>query len=69
MLFIDCEDWCAAHVCSMDALLTRGWDAGVIWQDGRQFHGPWSIRLNLALPASRVEEAFRRLDRYVFNAD
>ena len=26
-----------------------------------------SIRLNLALPRSRVEEAFDRLDKYVFN--
>jgi len=30
------------------------------------FFGPWSIRMNLALPLSRVKEAFERLRRYVF---
>lgn len=25
--------------------------------------------MNLALPKARVEEAFRRMDTYVFNAD
>ena len=35
-------------------------------QDGRMFciH---AIRMNLALPLSRVKEAFERLDKYVFN--
>ena len=41
---------------------------GVAWQDGRSFHGPCHIRLNLALPFSRVKEAFDRMDKYVFNA-
>lgn len=31
------------------------------------FHGPCAIRMNLALPLSRVKEAFERLDKYVFN--
>lgn len=30
---------------------------------------PCAIRMNLALPLSRVKEAFARLDKYVFNAD
>lgn len=33
------------------------------------FHGPCAIRMNLALPLSRVKEAFERLDKYVFNRD
>ena len=37
-------------------------------QDGRAFHGPCHLRINLALPLSRVQEAFDRLDKYVFNA-
>lgn len=37
-------------------------------QDGRMFHGPCHLRMNLASPRSRIEEAFRRMDRYVFNA-
>ena len=49
-------------------LAKAGWDVGVVWQDGRPFHGPTSIRINLALPLSRVQEAFDRMDKYVFNA-
>ena len=67
MLFLDCEKWCAAHGKTMDELLKMGWDVGVIWQDGRPFHGKHHIRMNLALPLSRVQEAFRRLDEFVFN--
>ena len=66
MLFLDCEKWCQKHGKTMDELLKAGWDVGVGWQDGRPFHGTWSIRVNLALPFSRVEEAFRRLKEYVF---
>ncbi len=68
MLFIDCEKWLQHHGRTMDQLLAAGWDVGVVWQDGRAFHGKTHIRLNLALPLSRVQEAFRRLDQYVFNA-
>lgn len=68
MLFLDCTDWCATHGKTIDELQKMGWDVGVAWQDGRMFHGPCHIRMNLALPLSRVEEAFRRIDRYVFNA-
>ena len=68
MLFLDCEQWCKQHGKTMDQLLAAGWDVGVIWQDGRPFHGPHHIRMNLALPLSRVQEAFHRLDKYVFNA-
>ncbi len=68
MLFLDCDGWCRAHGQTLDGLLKAGWDVGVAWQDGRIFHGPCAIRMNLALPHSRVQEAFHRLDRYVFNA-
>lgn len=68
MLFLDCTDWCAAHGKSIDQLLHAGWEVGVYWQDGRPFHGPCHLRVNLALPLSRVQEAFARLDKYVFSA-
>lgn len=68
MLFIDCKEWLRKHNKTMDALLKAGWDVGVVWQDGRAFHGATHIRINLALPLSRVVEAFQRLDKYVFNA-
>ena len=68
MLFIDCAKWLEKSGKTMDELMKAGWDVGVMWQDGRAFHGQTHIRLNLALPLSRVQEAFRRLDTYVFNA-
>ena len=67
MLFLDCEKWCREHGKTMDELEKAGWDIGVAWQDGRMFHGEYAIRMNLALPLSRVQEALRRLDTYVFN--
>ena len=68
MLFMDCTDWCKENGKTIDELEKAGWDVGVAWQDGRMFHGPCSIRLNLALPFSRVEEAMKRLNEHVFNA-
>lgn len=68
MLFVDCSDWCDAHGKRIDDVLQACWDVGVAVQDGRPFHGSCHLRMNLALPHSRVEEAFARLDRYVFNA-
>jgi len=68
MLFLDCTKWCEKHGKTIDELMRAGVSVGVVWQDGRQFNGPCHIRMNLALPLSRVQEAFHRLDRYVFNA-
>lgn len=68
MLFLDASDWCAKHSCDVGELLRRGWQVGVGWQDGRPFHGPCHIRMNLASPHSRVMEAFRRLEEHVFLA-
>lgn len=68
MLFVDCKGYCEKTGKSIEDVLKAGWDVGVVWQDGRPFHGPTCIRINLALPLSRVQEAFDRLDKYVFNA-
>jgi len=67
MVFMDCEGWLKKHGSTLDDLLKTGWDVGVAWQDGRQHGGTTHIRLNLALPFSRVKEAFDRMDKYVFN--
>ena len=67
MLFLDCEAWCRSHNKTIDALQRAGIACGVIWQDGRPFGGAYSIRMNLALPFSLVEEAMERLDRFVFS--
>ena len=66
MLYLDCEEWCKKKGISLDELIKAGIRVGVIWQDGRPFHRPYAIRMNLALPKTRVEEAFRRLTEYVF---
>ena len=66
MLFLDCTKWCEKHGKTIEEVEKAGWDVGVAWQDGRMFHGPNAIRMNLALPLSRVQEAFERLSKYVF---
>lgn len=68
LFLLDCTQWCKEHGMSINELLHAGWDVGVGWQDGTAFHGECHIRLNLALPLSRVKEAMERLNRYVFNA-
>ncbi len=67
MLYLDCEEWCKEHGKTLDELLKAGVHVGVLWQDGRPFHRPYAIRMNLALPYMRVVEAMERLDKYVFN--
>lgn len=68
MLFVDCTEWCEKHGKTIEDVEHAAWDVGVACQDGRMFHGPCHLRINLALPLSRVQEAFDRLDKYVFNA-
>ena len=67
MLFIDCSKWCEKHGKTIEEVEKAGWNVGVAWQDGRMFHGENCIRLNLALPLSRIKEAFKRMDQYVFH--
>lgn len=67
MLFVDCTEWCEKHGKTIGEVEKAAWNVGVAIQDGRAFYGPCHIRMNLALPLSRVQEAFDRLDKYVFN--
>ncbi|HIU10911.1 MAG TPA: aminotransferase class I/II-fold pyridoxal phosphate-dependent enzyme [Candidatus Avidehalobacter gallistercoris] len=66
ILLIDCETWCREHGTEFEVLLERGVSVGVIWRDGRAFHVPYGIRLNLALPFDKLQEALNRLERFVF---
>ncbi|MCH3961447.1 MAG: aminotransferase class I/II-fold pyridoxal phosphate-dependent enzyme [Solobacterium sp.] len=66
MLFADCTEYCNAHQISLDEILHRAYQVGVCFQDGRPFHSSDCIRINLALPFSRVQEAFDRMQKYVF---
>ncbi|MCI9608888.1 MAG: aminotransferase class I/II-fold pyridoxal phosphate-dependent enzyme [Oscillibacter sp.] len=68
MLFVDCSEWCGKHGKTIEEVEHAAWAVGVAVQDGRMFHGPCHLRMNLALPLSRVQEAFARLDQYVFHA-
>lgn len=68
MLFVDCSQWCEKHGKTIDDVEHAAWSVGAAVQDGRMFHGPCHLRMNLALPLSRVRQAFDRLDKYVFNA-
>ena len=66
MLFADCTEYCKRTGKSLDDVLSAAWKVGVAIQDGRPFHGKCHTRINLALPLSRVKEAFERLEKYVF---
>ena len=66
MLFVDCTGWCEKQGKTIEQVEKAAWAVGVAVQDGRMFHGPCHLRMNLALPLSRVQEAFDRLEKYVF---
>ena len=66
LVFLCCDDYVARTGRTMDEIIESAWDVGVGLQDGRPFFEPCGLRLNLALPKSRVEEALGRLKAYVF---
>lgn len=66
MILLDCTEWCKAHGKTIDEVQRAGVEVGVIWQDGRAFHSPCGIRMNLALPKTLLMEAMERLKQYVF---
>ena len=66
MLYLDCGEWCREHGVNIKKLQKRGVRCGVIWQDGEAFMLPNTIRMNLALPKSRLIEAMERLRKYAF---
>lgn len=68
MLFVDCTEWCKEHNKTIEEVEKSCWRVGVAIQDGKMFHGPCHIRMNLALPMAKLKEAFDRMDKYVFNA-
>lgn len=67
MLFLDCKQYCQYTGENIENLLKCGWRVGIGWQDGRPFQGENHLRINLALPYSRVVEAFHRMKKYVFS--
>lgn len=69
MLFLDCTEYCETHNITIRELEEAFWRVGVAVQDGVAFHGPCHIRMNLAVPLSRVKEAFERISKYVVMGD
>ena len=65
MLYLDCKEYCQKHNLTIHDMLMKAYEYGVFWQDGEQFVQPYTIRMNLALPHSRVIEALDRLNKYV----
>ena len=66
MLFLDCGRYCREKGTGIRELQARGVRCGVVWQNGEDFFWPDSIRMNLALPKSRLVEAMDRLKEYAF---
>ncbi len=69
LLLLDTTKWLEEHGKTFEELYDRALEYGVGWQNGESFFLKNGIRMNLALPLSRVQEAFDRLDKYVFNAE
>lgn len=66
LIYLDVSRYLAKHEMKLEQLLEKGIAYGVFWQDGSAFRVPDTIRMNLALPTARVQEAFERLKKYVF---
>ena len=61
MLFLDCTEWLEEHGRDIAWLQKAGWNVGVGWQDGRPFHGPNAIRMNLAVSVQPRSGGLRSL--------
>ena len=57
MLFLDCTKWCQQHGKTIEDVEHAAWDVGVALQDGRMFHGPCHLRVNLALPQMCIRDS------------
>ena len=67
MLWLDCTKWCEAHGKTIADVAQACYDVGAAVVDGRGFNGPCHLRVNVALPMSRLQEALDRMNKYVFN--
>jgi cystathionine beta-lyase len=66
LLFVDCSGYCERTGKTIDDLIQSSWEVGIGLQDGRGFHGPCHLRINTAVPTSRIEDAIDRFKKYVF---
>ena len=61
MIFPDFTKWCEANGHDINEVYAAGVEVGVIWQHGVAFNAPNCIRMNLALPHSKLVEAMDRI--------
>ena len=61
MIFPDFTKWCEIYGRDINEVYAAGIYEGVIWQHGVAFNGKNCIRMNLALPHSKLVEAMDRL--------
>lgn len=68
MLYLDFTDWLKDHPgMTLDDLYHKGLEYGILWQDGRPFMMDNTIRMNLAVPTSMIEDAIGRLNKHIFD--
>ena len=65
MIYAQFDKYLEEKGMTIDELQKKGVKYGVIWQDGRPFHAPNSIRLNMAIPTEACAEMARRLKEYI----
>ena len=65
MFYVDFSEYCRKHQISFDDLLNKGYEVGVVWQDGRPFGTDQAIRINVASPTKVLQEALDRLKKEV----
>lgn len=61
MIFPDFTKWCETNGHDINEVYAAGVEVGVIWQHGVAFNAPNCIRMNLALPHSKLVEAMDRI--------
>ena len=61
MIFPDFTKWCETNGRDINEVYAAGVEMGVIWQPGVAFNGANCIRMNLALPHSKLVEAMDRI--------
>lgn len=67
LLFADCSKYCERTGMPLDDIIAKCYEVGIALQDGRGFKGPCHLRINTAVPTSRIEDAIDRFKKYVFD--
>ena len=66
LLYPSTAEWEKRSGTSHKELIRRGVERGVIWIDGDEYGTPGTIRINVAVPSHKLNEAMDRLDEFAF---